>query len=128
MGTVGEAMAMHKRILTCLVCLLYSPSVFADPEHIDSWADQLAAAERGNPVEQVTVGTEYHEGRVIISQQGRLPETNILIPKNDEEAVKWWPKVVEQGDSVGLLDAQFQLGTAYRDGEGVPRYYVQGYR
>ena len=37
------------------------------------------------------------------------------------EAVSWYRKAADQGDA----DAQYNLGSVYRDGEGVPRDYAE---
>ncbi len=39
------------------------------------------------------------------------------VPKDPTEAVKWWRKAAEQGDTT----AQFFLGNAYYKGEGVQK-------
>ena len=41
--------------------------------------------------------------------------------QDDAEAVRWFRKVADQGDT----DAQYNLGIMYRDGEGVPEDYAQ---
>ncbi|HCN10096.1 MAG TPA: hypothetical protein DIT01_19390, partial [Lentisphaeria bacterium] len=41
---------------------------------------------------------------------------NIRVPQDDAEAVKWFRKAAEQG----YPQAQYNLGVAYANGEGVP--------
>ncbi|MGD0364841.1 MAG: tetratricopeptide repeat protein, partial [Bryobacteraceae bacterium] len=45
------------------------------------------------------------------------------IPQDHGEAVKWSRKAAEQG----LADAQYRLGLAYYNGEGVAQNYVQAH-
>ena len=45
------------------------------------------------------------------------------VAKNLKTAADWYTKAAEQGHA----KAQFNLGVMYRNGEGVPRDYVQAY-
>ena len=45
------------------------------------------------------------------------------MPQDDAEAVRWFRKVAEQGDT----DAQYNLGLMYTVGSGVPQDYVLAY-
>ena len=45
------------------------------------------------------------------------------MPQDDAEAVRWFRKVAEQGDT----DAQYNLGLMYYNGVGVPYDYVKAY-
>jgi TPR repeat protein len=67
-----------------------------------------AAADAGDAEAQDALGGWYHEGK------GGLP-------KDDAEAVKWYRKAAEQGDSEG----QFYLGLMYRRGWGVEKDYAE---
>ncbi|MDR2141278.1 MAG: SEL1-like repeat protein [Deltaproteobacteria bacterium] len=62
----------------------------------------LKAAERGDPLAQMTVGVMLNRG------QGA--------PKDPAAAVKWWRRAAESGLGV----ARMALGEAYERGEGVP--------
>ena len=42
------------------------------------------------------------------------------MPQDEAEAVAWYRRAAEQG----VADAQFSLGFAYANGEGVPQDYV----
>ena len=50
---------------------------------------------------------------------GAMYATGNGVPKDDQEAVRWYRKSAEQG----LADAQFLLGTMYATGKGVPQDY-----
>jgi len=60
-------------------------------------------AEEGDKVAQNLVGTCYFKG--------------YGVPRDFEEAVKWWKKSAEQNSAL----AQYNLGNAYAAGEGVNR-------
>jgi S1-C subfamily serine protease len=45
------------------------------------------------------------------------------VPQDDAEAVRWYRKAAQQGNSTG----QALLGTMLEDGRGIPRDYVQAY-
>jgi TPR repeat protein len=50
--------------------------------------------------------------------------TGTGVPKDYEEALKWYKKAAEQGNS----NAQYNLGFMYGTGTGVPKDYVLAYR
>ena len=60
-------------------------------------------AEQGDPLIEYMLGTVYFHGL-----HGVL--------KNDTEAVKWFRKAADQG----ILQAQYDLGVMYANGDGVP--------
>ena len=45
------------------------------------------------------------------------------MPENDAEAVKWFRKAADQG----FAKAQFNLGAAYYNGDGVPENHVRAH-
>ena len=45
------------------------------------------------------------------------------MPQDYAEAVRWYKKAADQGDA----DAQYDLGVAYYNGEGVPQDYAEAY-
>jgi hypothetical protein len=61
------------------------------------------AAEDGNAQAQAALGNAFHLG--------------VLLPKDDEEAARWWQQAAKQGD----VEPEFNLGLAYQLGAGVPR-------
>ncbi|MGA2345206.1 MAG: tetratricopeptide repeat protein [Candidatus Sulfotelmatobacter sp.] len=61
------------------------------------------AAEDGNAQAQAALGNAFHLG--------------VLLPKDDEEAARWWQQAAKQGD----VESEFNLGLAYQLGAGVPR-------
>ena len=64
-------------------------------------------AKDGNAVAQYNLGTMYYSG------QG--------LPRNDEEAIKWYRKAAERGH----MKAQYNLGVKYNIGEGVAKNDAQ---
>lgn len=65
-------------------------------------------AENGNVQDQSDLGFRYSSGDGI--------------SKNVPEAVKWWRKAADQGDT----DSQYMLGATYYDGdEGIPKDYAE---
>ena len=60
------------------------------------------AAEQGEVNAQLKLGVMYYNGEGV--------------PKNLQEAAKWFHKAAEQGDA----EAQYSLGMMYNYGEGVP--------
>ena len=70
-------------------------------------ATTLAAAERGVPMAQFSLGALYHIGAGV--------------PKDTGQAAIWYRKAAEQG----FANAQYNLAVLYDDGEGVPRDYSQ---
>lgn len=69
----------------------------------------LAAAERGHPRAQLTLGLAYMDGAGV--------------PKRATEAFRWCSAAAHQG----LAVAQATLGRFYRDGYGVDQDYVAAY-
>jgi TPR repeat protein len=61
------------------------------------------AAERGDPLAQLSLGNLYFYGRGV--------------PKQPAEAARWWRKAAEQGETL----AQYALAELYATGEGVKR-------
>jgi len=85
----------------------------AEPAPPASFAATLAKARQGDAQAQTDLGLMYGLG------QG--------VPKDYQEAVKWFRKAAEQG----LARAQGSLGSMYAKGRGVPKDYreaVQWYR
>ena len=54
---------------------------------------------------------------------GDIYGENYLIPRDEEETVKWYRKAAEQGHAV----AQTNLGFAYAIGQGVKQDFVQAH-
>ena len=52
-----------------------------------------------------------------------IDNTGEGVPKDDREAIRWYCKAAEQGDSF----AQQQLARKYEDGEGVLQDFVQAH-
>ncbi len=67
------------------------------------------AAEEGDAFAQASLGLMYYDGEGV--------------PKDYQEAAKWWRKAAEQG----LASAQNNLGNMYYYGKGVPKDYVLAY-
>ena len=66
-------------------------------------------AEQGDAGAQYSLGLMYDEGRGV--------------PKNNQQAVKWYRLAAEQGHA----SAQYALGFMYANGEGVPEDKVLAY-
>ena len=64
-------------------------------------AEIRCLAEQGNAEAQFSLGFRYDEGEGV--------------PRDSQEAVKWWRKAAEQGHD----QAQFNLGDMYARGDGV---------
>ena len=67
-----------------------------------------ALAEKGDAKAQNNLGRMYDEG--------------LGVPKDEDEAVKWYREAADQGHA----DAQNSLGVMYRTGLGVPKDEVEG--
>src|SRR5205807_312805 len=67
--------------------------------------DIITAAEQGNAIAQNKLGFCYDNGKGV--------------PKNYDEAAKWYRIAAEQGNAY----AQFNLGVCYYNGKGVPKSY-----
>src|ERR1035438_1730651 len=74
----------------------------------------LADATQGNAVAQYNLGTLYHDGRGV--------------PKDFNEAVRWFRLAAEQGTAPGASDGQVLLALSYQEGEGVPKDYKEAAR
>jgi len=68
------------------------------------------AADQGHAIAQHNLGSIYYWGNGV--------------PKDAEEAVKWYRKAADQGNA----SAQFNLGVVYFNGEGVPKDKVMSYK
>ncbi|MEO5350338.1 MAG: sel1 repeat family protein [Magnetococcus sp. YQC-3] len=66
-----------------------------------------AAAERGDPTAQTTLGALYRHG--------------MGVPQSDQEAARWYLKAANQGDA----GAQSVVGVMYMQGQGVEKDEVQ---
>ncbi|MEO5335000.1 MAG: sel1 repeat family protein [Magnetococcus sp. YQC-5] len=66
-----------------------------------------AAAERGDPTAQTTLGALYRHG--------------MGVPQSDQEATHWYLKAANQGDA----GAQTIVGMMYMQGQGVEKDEVQ---
>ena len=67
----------------------------------------IKKAEGGDPEQQFHIGVAYANGEGV--------------PKDFNEAAKWWQKAAEQG----LAEDQINLGIAYDRGQGVPKDYAE---
>src|ERR1041384_6338872 len=74
----------------------------------------MADATQGNAVAQYNLGILYHDGRGV--------------PKDFNEAVRWFRLAAEQGTAPGASDGQFLLAWSYQEGEGVPKDYKEAAR
>jgi len=70
----------------------------------------LDLAQQGNARAQVNLGLMYYQGEGV--------------PRDYQEALKWWRKAADQGDA----DAQFNLGLSYEKGLGVPQDYQEAFK
>lgn len=70
-------------------------------EHQRIFSQLTEAAERGDVVAQLALGTLYSEGKDAVH--------------DDRQAAVWWQKAAEQGSA----EAQLRLGWAYANGRGV---------
>ncbi len=107
------------RILVSTIIVLLSAGVAAAGPLEESNAaynkgDHLAAiqllkglATEGERSAQLKLGTLYEEGRAV--------------PKNSDEAIRWYCVASAQGDA----DAPFHIGRIYDDGRGVPQDYAR---
>jgi TPR repeat protein len=98
----------YSKTLPCifLVFLFFDPNVRAQktPAIPDPTEQEImAAAVKGDPRAQVALGSKY------------------IDRKNYTEAVKWFRKAAEQGNT----NSQMQLGSLYYIGEGVPQDYAE---
>ena len=93
-----------KTLLVALSVALLMAGCGKQDAHYDStdFNSTKKAAEQGNALAQCGLGWMYSLGEVI--------------PKDDEEAGKWYLKAAEQGNAL----AQYNLGYMYQHGEGVP--------
>ncbi len=73
--------------------------------------DLRAKADRGDAAAQYSLGQMYSNG-----DEG--------LPKDPEQAVRWWRLAAEQGHPL----SQYRLGLMYRFGKGVTKDYVQAYK
>jgi len=74
----------------------------------------LVDATQGNAVAQYNLGILYHEGHGV--------------PRDFNEAVRWFRLAAEQGAAPGASDAQFLLAWSYEEGAGVPKDYKEAAR
>jgi len=81
------------------------PCGFAQGSQADDLKQLRAKADAGNASAQVILGSAYARGKGV--------------PRDYNEAAKWYRKAAEQGDA----KAQFALGVMYEIGEGVPWSY-----
>ena len=72
--------------------------------------ENIRKAEQGDAEAQSVLGLMYSLG--------------LGVPKDDQEAVKWFRKAAEQGYAHG----QFSLGVMYYFAEGVPKDHVLSYK
>jgi hypothetical protein len=72
-------------------------------------SDLLRRAERGDIAAQISLGSMYIQGG--------------MVPRNYEEAAKWFRKAAERGHRI----AQSLLGSLYAEGSGVPKDPVEAY-
>jgi hypothetical protein len=55
---------------------------------------------------------------------GKMYTTGDGVPRNDEEAVKWF----QPAANLGHVEAQYYLGLMYKDGRGTEKDFVEGYK
>ena len=70
------------------------------------------SAEKGDVEAQLKLADSYYEG-----------DDYVGVSKDLRKAAQWYRKAAEQG----VVDAQFNLGVMYGNGEGVPKDAVQAY-
>jgi len=76
--------------------------IAADPNQSIIW--RTKAAEAGNIEAMIALADMYGKG------------TSSAFPKNDTEALRWYRRAAEQGDTFGMS----MVGTFYYNGRGVP--------
>ena len=104
--------AIQSKILTSLIaalCLLGGCKANAQQQSPDTnrIAGLRIKADKGEAEAQSDLGFRYEKG------QG--------VPKDEDEAVKWYRKAADQGHA----PAQAKLGSAFANGRGVPKDEVE---
>ena len=84
-----------KSIITILLSLFICLPLMATEKAKEEFEKTKTLAEKGNARAQNKLGMVYHKGTGV--------------PKDDKEAIKWYRKAAEQGDS----SAQFCLGVVF---------------
>lgn len=105
----------HIKFLLCnlisavaIILLTSAPRALAEELKDKDIVALRTGAENGNVQDQSDLGFRYSNGEGV--------------PKNVPEAVKWWRKAADQGDT----DSQYMLGATYYDGdEGIPKDYAE---
>jgi len=96
---------MYKYYLTVLLIIATVCMASAAP-----FAEQLKAAEQGNPLAQVSIGIAYVTGRGVAQDYA--------------QAAAWFRKAAEQGNATG----QCSLALAYTNGQGVARDEAEAFK
>lgn len=118
LGNVAKAREYHKEMIkidpksnwTMRVGQSITAGIKPDEATTDRKGEEntlKSMAEKGNTRAQSHLGVMYYKG------QG--------VPKDYQEAVKWFSKAAQQG----YAEAQYNLGLMYADGQGVPQDYTE---
>lgn len=103
-----------------LLLALLAPVALAG---FDEAAAAFAAADYAKAREELKPLLEKHDPRAEYAM-GVLYENGFGVAKDPQQAVVWYSKAAEQGNS----DAQFNLGAMYEHGLGIPVNYVEAAR
>ncbi len=94
---------LRKLLFFFLTLVILGAGGYAQDEYLEQL---LRRAQQGEASAQWQLGIMYYGG--------------LGVPKDYQEAVKWFRKAADQG----FDDAQYNLGVMYAHGEGVPKDYV----
>lgn len=105
-------------MLSAVAAFAYSYGVHSSTEAStanDRFQELMLLAEDGDPEAQYVLAFVYEEG---------LSEEGIEVPRDYQEAVKWYRFSAEQGK----IQAQEKLGEMYYKGHGVSQDYSESFR